>query len=52
MVKVLPHGRYELRLLAGSYGKSTQAAAEFMISWQGESTPDVCADFFYGELSE
>ncbi|XP_046964589.1 uncharacterized protein LOC124533402, partial [Vanessa cardui] len=26
VVKILPHGRYELQLLAGSYGKSTQAA--------------------------
>lgn len=49
VVKVLPHGRYELHLLAGSYGKSTQAAAEYMIPWQGEWTPDVCSAFFNGE---
>lgn len=46
VVKILSHGRYELQLLAGLYGKSTQAAAEYMIPWQGEWTPDVCADFF------
>ncbi|XP_026746567.1 uncharacterized protein LOC113507842 [Trichoplusia ni] len=36
VTKILPHGRYELQLLAGSYGKSTQAAADFMIPWRGE----------------
>ncbi|CAH2094977.1 unnamed protein product [Euphydryas editha] len=46
VVRVLPHGRYELQLLAGSYGKSTQAAAEYMIPWQGEWTPDVCSAMF------
>lgn len=49
VVKALPHGRYELQLLAGSYGKSTQAAAEFMVPWRGEWTPDTCAAFFEGE---
>lgn len=48
--KVLPQGRYELQLLAGSYGKSTQAAAEYMIPWNGEWTPDVCADYFNGKM--
>ncbi|CAH0718441.1 unnamed protein product, partial [Brenthis ino] len=33
-------------LVAGSYGKSTQAAAEYMILWQGEWTPDVCSAMF------
>ncbi|CAH2084482.1 unnamed protein product [Euphydryas editha] len=46
VVKILPHGRYELQLLAGSYGKSTQAAAEYIVPWRGEWTPDVCAAFF------
>ncbi|XP_063375338.1 uncharacterized protein LOC134662964 [Cydia amplana] len=50
VVKALPHGRYELRLLAGSYGKTTQAAAEYMVPWKGEWTPDTCAAFFEGEL--
>ncbi|XP_050350616.1 uncharacterized protein LOC126773651 [Nymphalis io] len=46
VVKILPHGRYELQLLAGSYGKSTQVAAEYIVPWRGEWTPDVCAAFF------
>ncbi|RVE40388.1 hypothetical protein evm_014962 [Chilo suppressalis] len=46
VMKLLPHGRYELQLLAGSCGKSTQAAAEFMIPWRGEWTPEVCAAYF------
>lgn len=48
---VLPYGRYELHLLSGSYGKSTQASAEYMVPWRGEWTPDVCATFFEGELT-
>ncbi|XP_022834550.1 uncharacterized protein LOC111362208 [Spodoptera litura] len=51
VVKALPHGRYELQLLAGSYGKVTQAAAEFMIPWRGEWTPETCAIFFEGMLT-
>ncbi|XP_045509904.1 uncharacterized protein LOC123705247 [Colias croceus] len=51
VVKALPHGRYELQLLAGSYGKSTQAAAEFMVPWRGEWTPEACAAFFEGAAS-
>ncbi|XP_046972713.1 uncharacterized protein LOC124539376 [Vanessa cardui] len=50
--KVLPHGRYELKLLAGSYGKTTQAAAEYMIMWHGEWTPDTCTSFFETENEE
>lgn len=50
VVKALPHGRYELQLVAGSYGKSTQAAAEYMIPWKGEWTPDTCAAYFESEL--
>ncbi|KAI5637890.1 hypothetical protein NE865_09405 [Phthorimaea operculella] len=46
VLRVLPHHRYELELLAGSYGKKTQAAAEHMVLWRGEWTPDVCEAFF------
>lgn len=49
VMKILPHCRYELQLLAGSYGKLTQAAAEYMMPWHGEWTPDVCSAFFSGE---
>lgn len=49
VMKILPHGRYELKLLAGSYGKLTQAAAEYMIPWRGEWTPEVCAACFEGK---
>lgn len=51
VVKTLPHGRYELQLLAGSYGKTTQAAAQFMVPWRGEWTPDTCAAYFEGKRS-
>ncbi|XP_049886477.1 uncharacterized protein LOC126381675 [Pectinophora gossypiella] len=46
VTKVLPHGRYELRLLGNSYGKTTQAAVEHMVAWRGEWTPESCASFF------
>ncbi|XP_049876419.1 uncharacterized protein LOC126374016 [Pectinophora gossypiella] len=46
VVSALPHHRYELELLAGSYGKRTQAAAENMVLWHGEWTPETCAAFF------
>lgn len=46
VVSVLPNDRYELKLLAGSYGKTSQAAAGFMVLWRGEWTPDTCAGFF------
>ncbi|CAK1588753.1 unnamed protein product [Parnassius mnemosyne] len=46
VVNVLPYGRYELQLVAGSYGKTTQAAAEYMVPWRGEWTPEVCAAYF------
>lgn len=32
VTKVLPNGRYEMKLVGGSYGKKTQAAAEFMVA--------------------
>lgn len=46
VLKVLPSGRYELKLLSGSYGKTTQAAAEYMVPWRGEWCPESCAAFF------
>ena len=46
VVRALPHHRYELELLAGSYGKTSQAAAEHMVQWRGEWTPDECEAFF------
>ncbi|KAF9407815.1 hypothetical protein HW555_012292 [Spodoptera exigua] len=49
VVKVLQHNRYELELLAGSYGKKTQAASEHMVRWRGEWTPDTCSAFFENE---
>lgn len=47
--KALRSGRYELRLLSGSYGKTTQAAAEYMVPWRGEWCPESCAAFFDSE---
>jgi hypothetical protein len=49
VVQVMPNGRYELRLVAGAYGKTTYAAAQFMVPWKGEWTPEACAAFFEGE---
>ncbi|CAF4751082.1 unnamed protein product [Pieris macdunnoughi] len=46
VLTVLSQGRYILKLVAGSYGKTTQAAVEYMMPWRGEWTPDVCAAFF------
>ncbi|XP_028167300.1 uncharacterized protein LOC114357743 isoform X2 [Ostrinia furnacalis] len=46
VIAVLPNDRYELRLLTGSYGKTSQAAAGYMVLWRGEWTPDTCAGFF------
>ncbi|XP_037874418.1 uncharacterized protein LOC119630109 [Bombyx mori] len=31
--------------VTGSYGNTTQAAAEYIILWRGEWTPDVCTAF-------
>lgn len=50
VLRALPSGRYELRLLSGSYGKTTQAAAQYMVPWRGEWCPDACAAFFEREL--
>ncbi|KAI5646323.1 integrase core domain-containing protein [Phthorimaea operculella] len=50
--RALPCGRYELKLLGGSYGKSTQAAAEYMVPWRGEWCPEACAAFFDNEEEE
>ncbi|XP_063369742.1 uncharacterized protein LOC134658073 [Cydia amplana] len=46
VTRVLPNGRYNLRLIGGSYGKTTQAAAEHMVIWRGEWTPESCGAFF------
>lgn len=46
VVSVLPSGRYALRLLSGGYGKTTQAAAQYMVPWRGEWCPETCAAFF------
>lgn len=51
VTRALPGGRYELRLLAGSYGKTTQAAAQYMVPWKGEWCPDTCAAFFEREYA-
>ncbi|KAF9411852.1 hypothetical protein HW555_009457 [Spodoptera exigua] len=53
VMKILPYGCYELQLLAGSYGKSTQAAAEFMITDRededpGATQPDEAAELGRG----
>ncbi|XP_063836299.1 uncharacterized protein LOC135085432 [Ostrinia nubilalis] len=49
VLRALAHHRYELELLAGSYGKKTQAAAEHMVLWRGEWTPETCEAFFEGD---
>ncbi|KAH9629386.1 hypothetical protein HF086_008902 [Spodoptera exigua] len=49
VTRVLENGRYELKLVAGAYGKVTYAAAQFMVPWKGEWTPDECAAFFARE---
>lgn len=43
VLKALSKGRYELELLSGSYGKITQAAAQYMVPWRGEWCPETCA---------
>lgn len=50
VTKVLPNGRYELKLLAGGMGKTTQAAAQYMVPWKGEWCPETCATFFEGKV--
>lgn len=50
VTKTLPSGRYELKLLSGGYGKTTQAAAQFMVPWRGEWCPETCAAFFESKL--
>ncbi|XP_049874774.1 uncharacterized protein LOC126372886 [Pectinophora gossypiella] len=52
IIKVLPGGRYELKLLSGSYGKTTQAAAEFLVLWRGEWCPESCAAFFENNVED
>ncbi|GBP07909.1 Transposon Tf2-6 polyprotein [Eumeta japonica] len=46
VVNILPSGRYELKLISGDSGKTTQAAAQHMVAWRGEWSPDACAAFF------
>lgn len=50
VTRILPHGRYTLQLLSGSYGKMTQAAAE-PTAWRDEWTPESCAAFFESKLT-
>ncbi|CAK1599244.1 unnamed protein product [Parnassius mnemosyne] len=46
VTKLLLNDRYEVQLLAGAYGKTSQAAAAYMVLWMGEWTPETCAAFF------
>ncbi|XP_028032646.1 uncharacterized protein LOC114244899 [Bombyx mandarina] len=46
VLHTLPRGRYELQLLGGAYGKTTQAAGEYMVLWRGEWSPEACGAFF------
>ncbi|XP_075980629.1 uncharacterized protein LOC142979539 [Anticarsia gemmatalis] len=48
LMKALRNHRYELKLLAGAYGKKTYAAAQFTVPWKGEWTPKTCGAFFDG----
>ncbi|KAI5638776.1 hypothetical protein NE865_08660 [Phthorimaea operculella] len=52
VIRVLPNGRYELKLLSGGYGKTTQAAAQYMVPWRGEWCPESCAAFFEHDEEE
>lgn len=46
VTKILPKDRYKIQLLAGAYGKTSQAAATYMVLRKGEWTPETCAVFF------
>lgn len=46
VTKILPSDRYEMRLLSGARGKTTQAAAQYMVPWKGEWCPESCSAFF------
>ena len=50
ITKELANNRYELTLISNSYGKVTQASAEYLVPWNGEWTPDACAAFFESKL--
>lgn len=50
VVKILPSGRYELKLLSGGCGKRTQAAAQYMVPWRGKWCPETCSAFFESKL--
>ncbi|XP_045534541.1 uncharacterized protein LOC123721114 isoform X2 [Papilio machaon] len=46
VTRILPNDRYEMKLLSGSRGKTTQAAAQYMVLWNGEWCPESCSAFF------
>lgn len=50
VIKVLPNGHYELKLLSGGCGKTTQGAAQYMVLWKGEWCPETCSIFFENKL--
>lgn len=52
ITEVLDNGRYKLKLLTGAYGKVTYAAAQFLVPWRGEWTPETCAVFFEGKFQK
>lgn len=49
IVRAMTNDRYQLKLMAGSYGKTSYAAAQYLVPWRGEWTPESCAAFFEGE---
>lgn len=49
VTRALPSDRYELKLLTGARGETTQAAAQYMLPWKGWC-PESCAEFFGGKL--
>ncbi|KPJ11840.1 hypothetical protein RR48_09777 [Papilio machaon] len=51
VTRILPNDRYEMKLLSGSRGKTTQAAAQYMVLWIGEWCPESCSAFFDGKVS-
>lgn len=51
MIRALPSDRYELKLLSGARGKTTQAVAQYMVPRKGEWCPESCAAFFESEFN-
>ncbi|XP_045540500.1 uncharacterized protein LOC106713478 [Papilio machaon] len=45
VTRILPNDRYEMKLLSGSKGKTIQAAAQYMVLWNGEWCPESCSAF-------